>query len=75
MIRDKDGKVIRKGTRSRGNVFPLNPIEMTYLVSKVDDSWLWHKTFFHIKFEIIVKTSSMVAIRDVPNILKPTNIV
>ena len=48
MIRDKDGKVIGIGTRSRGNVFQLNPIEMTCLVAKVDNSWLWHRKFCHI---------------------------
>ena len=46
MIRDKDGKVIGTGTRSRGNVFQLNPTKMTCLVAKVDDSWLWNKRFF-----------------------------
>ena len=39
MIRDKDGKIIGIGTKSTVNVFQLNPIEMTYLVAKVDDSW------------------------------------
>ena len=36
MIRDKDEKVIEIGIISRGNVFQLNPIEMKYLVAKVD---------------------------------------
>ena len=42
MIRDKYGKVNGIGTRSRGNVFQLNPTKM----AKVDESWLWHKRFF-----------------------------
>ena len=73
MIKDKYGKVIGIGTRSRGNVFQLNPTEMTCLVAKVDDSWLWHKIFSHINFDNIVKTSSMFAVRDLPKIEKPTN--
>ena len=68
MIRDKDGKVIGIGTRSRGNVFQSNPTEMTCLVAKIDESWLWHKRFCHINFDSIVKTS-----RDLPKIVKPTN--
>ena len=59
MIKDKDGKVIGTRTRSRGNVFQLNPTKMTCLVVKVDDIWLWNKRFFHINFDSIVKTSSM----------------
>ena len=40
MIRDKDKKVIGIGTRSRGNIFQLNPTKMTCFIAKVDDSWL-----------------------------------
>ena len=39
MIRDKDGKVIRIGIRSRGIVFQLNPTKMTCLVAKVADGY------------------------------------
>ena len=46
---------------------------MACLVTKVDDSWLWHKIFCHIRFESIVKTSSMFAVRYFPKIVKPTN--
>ena len=73
MIREKDIKVLGIGTRSRGNVFQFNPIEMICLVSKVDDSWLWNKKFCHINFDSIVKTSSMFVARDFPKIVKPTN--
>ena len=73
MIRDKDGKVIGTRTISRGNVFQLNPTEMTCLVAKVDDSWLFHKRFLHIKIDSIVKTSSMFLVGDFAKIIKPTN--
>ena len=49
-IKDKDGKMFGTRTRSRGNIFQLNPTEMTCLVAKVDNSWLWHRRFYHIKF-------------------------
>ena len=73
MIRDKDGKVIGTKTRSRGNVFQLNPTKMTYLVAKVDDNWLQNKIFCHINFNNIVKISSMFVVRELPKIIKPTN--
>ena len=38
IIKDKDGKLIGIGTRTKGNIFQLNPIEMTFLVAKMDDS-------------------------------------
>ena len=31
--------------------------------------------FYHIKFDIIVKVSSTFVVRDLPKIIKPTNIV
>ena len=72
-IKDKDGKMIANGTRSRGNVLKLNPTEMTCLVAKVDNNWLWHRRFCHINFDNIVKVSSMFVVRDLPKIIKPTN--
>lgn len=32
-------------TSSRGNVFQLKPTEMTCLVVKVNNGWLWHGYF------------------------------
>ena len=37
-IKDKDGKLTSTSTRTRGNVFQLNPIEITCLVAKVDNN-------------------------------------
>ena len=65
--------MISTSTKSRGNVFQLNPIKMACLVAKVDDNWLWHKRFCYINFDNIVKTSSMFAVIDFPKIVKPTN--
>ena len=73
MIKDKDGKIIRTRTKSRGNVFQLNPTEMTCLVAMVDDNQIWNKIFSHINFDNIVKTSSMFASRDFLKIVKTTN--
>ena len=73
MMREKDGKVIGIATRSRGNLFQLNPTEMIYLVANINDSWLWHKRFYHINFDSIMRTSRIFSIRDFPKIVKPTN--
>lgn len=43
------------------------------MVAKVDNNWSWHKIFFHINIDSIVKTSSMFVVRYFPKIVKPTN--
>ena len=48
---------------------------MTFLVAKVDDSWLWHKRFFHINFDNIVKVSTKCFVRYFPKIVNPTKMV
>ena len=50
--------MISTSTRTRGNVFQLNPTEMKILVAKVDDSWLWHKIFCLINFDYIMRVST-----------------
>ena len=73
MIINEDGKVIGTGTKSRGNVFKLNPTTMTCLIAKIDNSWLWHKRFYHLIFYSIVRTNIMFVVRDLPKIVKPSN--
>ena len=75
IIKDRDGELIGTCTRFRGNAFQLNPIEMTCLVAKVDKSWLWHRRFYQINFDNIVKINSTFAVRDFPKITKPANVV
>ena len=75
IIKNKKGKLLGTRTKTRGNVFQLNSTEITCLVAKIDNSWLWHRIFFHIKFDNIVKASNTLVVRDLPKITKPTNIV
>ena len=74
-IKDKKGKFLGLGTRTKGNVFQLNPTEITCLVVKVDKNWLWHRRFCHINIDSIVKVSSTFAVRDLLKITKPTNVI
>ena len=48
---------------------------MTCLVAKVDNSWLWHRRSCYINFDNIVKVSRTFAVRDMPKITMPTNVV
>ena len=41
----------------------------------MNNSSIWHRRFFHINFDNIVKVSSTFAISDLPKIIKRTNLV
>ena len=73
-IKEKEGKFLGTGTRTKGDVFHLNTTETTCLVAKVDNNWLWHRRFCHINFDNIVKASSTFVVIDLPKIVKPTNV-
>ena len=75
IIKNKEGKLLGTGTRTRGNVFQSNSTEITCLVAKVDNKWLCHRRFCHINFDNIVKVSSTFSPRDFLKITKPTNVV
>ena len=75
VIKNKQGKLLGSRTRTRGNVFKLNSTEITFLVAKINNNWLWHRIFCHINFNDIVKASRTFVVRDLPKITKPTNIV
>ena len=73
IIKNKEGKLLGTGKKTRGNVFQLNSTEITCLVAKIDNNWLWHRRFCHINFDNIMKASNTLAMRDFPNISKPTD--
>jgi hypothetical protein len=40
---------------------------------KEDESWLWHRRMGHMHFDNLVKVSKREAVREMPQITKPTN--
>lgn len=48
---------------------------MTCLVARIDDNWLWHKRFCHVKFDRTVRKNKMFAIINFQKIVKCTNII
>ena len=56
-------------------MFQLNPTKIICLVAKVENNWLWHRSFYHINFDNIVNVNSTFAVRDLPKIIKPTNVI
>jgi len=44
------GKTIIKGTKTLKNVYILEGINEQCFLSKIKESWLWHKTLGHLSF-------------------------
>ena len=61
-------------TRTSNNIYVLSEIgnEKCFL-GKEDESWLWHKRMGHIKFDNLVNVSKKESVREMPQIMKPTN--
>jgi transposase InsO family protein len=62
--------------RTSSNIYVLSEIgnEKCFL-GKKDESWLWNKRMGHTHFDNIFKVSKREAIREIPQITKPTNTV
>ena len=73
IIKNKEGKLNSTGTKTRDNVFQLNSTKITCLVEKIDNNWLWHRRFFHINFDNIVKANNILAVIYLPKITEPTD--
>jgi hypothetical protein len=43
------------------------------LLGKEDESWIWHRRMGHIHFDNLFKFNKREAVREMPQITKPTN--
>jgi hypothetical protein len=60
--------------RTSSNIYVLTEIgNKKCFLGKEDESWLWHKIMGHIHFDNLVKVSKNEAVREIPQITKPTN--
>ena len=44
-------------------------------MSMIDESWIWHRRMGHLNFDNLMKVSRKEVVRDLPNIVKPLNLV
>ncbi|GLJ33801.1 hypothetical protein SUGI_0679410 [Cryptomeria japonica] len=72
-IKGKDGKLVAIGMQTKGNLFQLNANVSTYLMAKLDDSWIWHRRLYHVNFDSIVKASKIKVVRGLPVLKKLDN--
>jgi hypothetical protein len=66
--------LIATATRTSSNIYVLSEIgNEKCCLGKEDESWLWHKRMGHIHFDNLVKVKRREAVREIPQITKPTN--
>jgi hypothetical protein len=67
-------KLVTTTTRTSSNIYVLSEIgnEKCFL-GKEDEIWLWHRRIGHIHFDNLVKVNKREAVREMPQIMKPTN--
>jgi hypothetical protein len=72
--KEGSGKLIAIVARTSINIYVLSEIgnEKSFL-GKEDESWLWHRRMGNIHFDNLVKVSKKEAVREIPQITKPTN--
>lgn len=66
---------IALGTNTKGNIFHLNVGRKIFLIAQVDEIWLWHRMMYHVNFDYMIKIIYTQVVRDLPKIVKPTNLV
>jgi hypothetical protein len=60
--------------RTSNNIYVLSEIgNEKCCLGKEDESWLWNRRMGHMHFDNLVKVSKREAVREMPQIMKPTN--
>jgi transposase InsO family protein len=66
--------LIATAARTSSNIYVLSEIgNEKCCLGKEDESWLWHRRMGHIHFDNLVKVRKREAVREMPQITKPTN--
>jgi hypothetical protein len=72
--KEGSGKLVATATRTSSNIYVLSEIgNEKCCLGKEDESWLWHRRMGHMHFDNLVKVSKREAVREMPQITKPTN--
>jgi hypothetical protein len=72
--KEGSGKLIATAARTSSNIYVLSEIgnEKCFL-GKEYEIWLWHRRMGHIHFDNLVKVNEREIVREIPQIMKPTN--
>jgi hypothetical protein len=72
--KEGSGKLVAIAARTSSNIYVLSEIgNGKCCVGKEYESWLWHRRMGHMHFDNLVKVSKTKAVKEIPQITKPTN--
>jgi transposase InsO family protein len=72
--KEGSGKLVATTRRTPNNIYVLNEIgREKCCLGKENESWLWHRRMGHINFDNLVKINRKEAVKEMPEISKPTN--
>jgi transposase InsO family protein len=72
--KEGSGKLVATAARTSSNIYVLSEIgNEKCCLGKEYESWLWHRRMGHMHFDNLVKVSKREAVREMPQIMKPTN--
>jgi transposase InsO family protein len=72
--KEGSGKLVATAARTSSNIYVLSEIgNEKCCLGKEDESCLWHRRMGHMHFDNLVKVSKREAVREMPQITKPTN--
>lgn len=72
-VHDKHGKLAATRTQTRGNTIHLDSTWKNCLYAKIEDTWLWHKSFCHVNFDNLIKISKKRRVRGLLSLEKLEN--
>jgi hypothetical protein len=72
--KEGSGRLVATTIRTLNNIYVLNEIgKESCCLGKENESWLWHRRMGHMHFDNLVKINRKEAVREMPEISKPTN--
>jgi hypothetical protein len=72
--KEGSGKLIEIATRNSSNIYVLSEIgNEKCCLGKEDEVWLWNRRMGHINFDNLIKVNKEEEVREMPQILNPTN--
>lgn len=71
VINERTNNVILTGLRTKDNVYIIdesNPMESRCLMTKIQESQLWHRRMGHVNYRLLKMLSSQGIVKGIPNI-------
>jgi hypothetical protein len=70
------GRLVANANRTSNNVYILDEVKgEKSCMGQVNEIWLWHRRMGHINFDNLVKLGKTQAVRDMPRIEKPIDVI